>query len=81
MKRSPKPEPFVVALLQKYVDGAGSRIVDVGCGPAVYRDATDAEYIGVDYRSDPYGGDSDVDVVAPAEDLPFDAASVVLVLT
>lgn len=50
----------------------GARVLDLGCGPKPYRPLFNgvAEYVGVDARQEPQ-----VDVVAPADELPFDAGS------
>ncbi|MBM3711835.1 MAG: class I SAM-dependent methyltransferase [Actinobacteria bacterium] len=49
------------------------RILDVGCGPARYRNATKFNYIGIDLTKEDYsaGIKRNVDVVASAEDIPF----------
>lgn len=57
--------PFAVALLNRYV-GPGDVLVDVGCGPGLYRNVTPARFIGIDYTDAPYYPDwpRDVDIVA-----------------
>jgi SAM-dependent methyltransferase len=74
------PIPFVVSTLRAHTR-AGDRILDVGCGHAHYRHATDAEYVGLDVTDAPYaaGLPRDVDVVASAEQMPLDDASFDLV--
>lgn len=61
------------------LEGRGLEIVDVGCGDRPYeallRPVT-ARYVGVDWTARP-----NVDVVAPAEDLPFADASFDLLLS
>ena len=54
-------------------------VVDVGCGPGLYRDATPGRYVGVDSSPSSYGAQPDV--VATAEDLPFADASVDVLFT
>jgi SAM-dependent methyltransferase len=76
-----EPEPFIVAALRRYVDAPGRRVIDIGCGPGLYRNATSGEYIGVDQMPDPYPGASHVDVVAPADCLPFDDMTADLIYT
>jgi hypothetical protein len=62
-----EPAPFVVAALRRYVDAPGRRVIDIGCGPGLYRNATSGEYIGVDQTPDSYPGAGQVDVVAAAD--------------
>jgi ubiquinone/menaquinone biosynthesis C-methylase UbiE len=81
MARAHGPVPFVVALLRRYVQSPGLRVIDVGCGASHYRDVTVGEYVGVDYVANSYGASSSIDVIAPAEELPFEDASADLVLT
>jgi SAM-dependent methyltransferase len=71
-----QPVPFVVTLLRALA-GPGDRILDVGCGPALYRHVTDAEYVGLDVTDAPYadGLARDVDIVASAEQIPAGDAS------
>jgi len=67
------PVAFVEKYLRQYVD-SGSIILDVGCGPALYRNSTPARYIGVDSSIDSYrevSGDGIMDIVASASELPF----------
>jgi len=56
---------FVVALLNRYV-GVGDLLVDVGCGPGLYRHVTPARFIGIDYTDATYYPDwpRSVDIVA-----------------
>jgi SAM-dependent methyltransferase len=76
------PVPFVVALLREYVQSEDQLLIDVGCGPALYRDATPGQYVGVDLTLHPYGRvDRHADVVAAADDLPFPNASVDVVFS
>jgi len=74
-----EPADFVSAILARYV--TGGTLVDVGCGPGLYRDATAARYIGVDSVPDSYGAASPVDVIASAEELPFEDGSVDAVMS
>ena len=78
----PTPNPFIVALLGRFALRPEQVLVDVGCGPGLYRGITAAQYIGVDRTLEPYGAvPRSVDVVAEAEDLPFAASSVDVVMT
>jgi|GEM_PF-1403317 len=76
------PTPFVVALLNRHVS-AGQVLLDVGCGPGLYRHVTQARFIGIDYTDAPYYADwpRDVDVVAEGSSLPLRAACVDLVMS
>jgi SAM-dependent methyltransferase len=79
---APVPVPFVVAILRRYVTSSEQTVVDVGCGPALYRHATPGRYIGVDQTEDAYGAvERDVDVVASADSLPIVDASVDVLFT
>lgn len=48
-------------------------VLDVGCGPALYRNCCNAEYIGLDITLAPYAGKwpRDVDIVASGQAIPF----------
>lgn len=48
-------------------------ILDVGCGPALYRHSTDGRYYGIDISTAPYGENCprDLDAVASGVDVPF----------
>lgn len=74
--------PFVVAMLNRYVDDRHI-LVDVGCGPGLYRHVTPARFIGIDYTDAPYYPDwpRDVDVVAEGSKLPLRTGSVDLVMS
>lgn len=76
------PEPFVVYWLQKF-SRDGDWLLDVGCGPAVYRDASRARYVGLDLLTEPYGSESqhNIDVFAGADAIPFADASFDLVMS
>jgi ubiquinone/menaquinone biosynthesis C-methylase UbiE len=77
-----EPVPFVVATLRHYVTLPDQIVVDVGCGPALYRNATEGVYVGVDHVVDPYGSVSrDVDIVASASNMPFEDGSVDVLFT
>jgi SAM-dependent methyltransferase len=70
------PVDFVVETLRRFVVEPEQVVVDVGCGPSLYRDATVGRYIGVDNEPELYGPSGrGVDVVGAAEDLPLDDAS------
>lgn len=76
------PVPFVVATLRRYVTSAEQTLVDVGCGPALYRHATQGVYVGVDHVTEPYGSAGrDVDIVAPANNMPFEDGGVDVLFT
>ena len=59
------------------------RILDVGCGPARYRHKVAGDYIGLDLTDAPYAANQlrQVDVVATATELPFQAGSFDLVFS
>lgn len=67
-----KPQQFVWDTLHRLAP-PGATVVDVGCGPSLYRGAVDGRYIGVDVTDEPYIEDvpRDVDVVAPADRMPL----------
>ena len=67
-------DSFVGAFLHRYGREQG-RVLDVGCGPAPYRQWVKGLYIGLDVTDRPYGPDMPrrVDVVGSAESLPLDA--------
>jgi ubiquinone/menaquinone biosynthesis C-methylase UbiE len=76
------PVPFVVATLRHYVTSAEQLVVDVGCGPALYRRVTAGRYVGVDHTNVPYGSVSrEVDIVASASNMPFEDDSVDVLFT
>jgi ubiquinone/menaquinone biosynthesis C-methylase UbiE len=63
---------FVRKLLDRYV-GAEARMLDVGCGPAPYKEWVAGKYIGLDITDEPYGPGmpSRADLVASAMNLPL----------
>lgn len=70
------PVPFVVATLRRLAP-AGATVLDIGCGPALYRDVLDCRYIGLDVSDEPYGDvPRAVDLLARAERIPLGNASV-----
>ena len=67
----PSPVPFVEYLLKKYVPPSGL-LLDVGCGPALYRKTTPARYIGFDLvpRSNLADRPRFVDLIASGMEIP-----------
>src|SRR5689334_714964 len=67
-----RPVPFVWETLKRLAPPGGT-VVDVGCGPSLYRSAVSGRYIGVDITDAPYrdGVPRDVDVVAHADAMPL----------
>jgi len=65
------PELFVGEYLRAYTKPT-DRVLDVGCGPSLYRDFSRGRYIGLDVTVEPYGEGvaRDVDVIASAQQLP-----------
>lgn len=63
---------FVHSLLERYA-GRSDRVLDIGCGPAPYREWIAGSYVGLDNTDEPYGPDMPrlVDVVCSAEKLPI----------
>jgi len=67
------PLPFVEFLLKKY-SKPDCFVLDVGCGPAIYRNTINGKYIGLDINKDSYfdlTGQRRMDTVASAASLPF----------
>lgn len=75
-------DPFVRSLIDRYV-GRSDRVLDVGCGPAPYREWIAGFYVGLDNTDKPYGSDMPrlVDVVGSAERLPIMSGSIDLVFS
>jgi len=75
-------EPFVAALLRRYVH-PGETMLDVGCGPAGYRAVAGGRYVGVDISDAIYApaGRRGLDAAAAADRLPFRDASFDLVMS
>src|ERR1700751_816934 len=67
-----RPISFVGEMLKRMAPQRGI-VLDVGCGPSLYRGAVSARYIGVDITDAPYreGVPRDVDVIAPADSMPL----------
>lgn len=76
------PTPFVVALLNQYAR-QGELMVDVGCGPGLYRHVTPAHFIGIDYTDASYYPDwpRDVDIVAEGSRLALRSNCAELVMS
>lgn len=77
-----RPIPFVSETLKRWSPQGGT-VVDVGCGPSLYRSAVSGRYIGVDITDAPYRDriPRDVDVVAPADAMPLADETVDLLFT
>jgi SAM-dependent methyltransferase len=74
-------DPFVRSFLDRY-SGKHDRVLDVGCGPAPYRDWIVGSYVGLDNTDKSYGNEPRrVDVVASAEQLPIRSESIDLILS
>jgi ubiquinone/menaquinone biosynthesis C-methylase UbiE len=73
---------FVRRFLKRYAH-AQDRVLDVGCGPAPYREWVAGSYIGLDITDRPYGPDMPrlVDVVGSAASLPLMTQSIDLVFS
>ncbi|NLE27119.1 MAG: methyltransferase domain-containing protein [Clostridiaceae bacterium] len=76
-----RPVPFIECYLKKFTSSSHV-ILDVGCGPALYRYSTSAKYIGLDVTDEPYNNSClrDVDIVASASDIPLQDNYVDLIL-
>lgn len=68
---------FVRSMLSRYVQ-AQHRLLDIGCGPAPYKEWVCGRYIGLDITDESYGLEMPrrVDVVASAMDIPLADRSV-----
>ncbi|MDP2430943.1 MAG: class I SAM-dependent methyltransferase [Pseudomonadota bacterium] len=68
--------------MNRYI-AANQTLLDVGCGPGLYRKTTPARFIGIDYTDAPYYPDwpRDVDVVAEGSMLPLRSGCVDLVMS
>jgi len=77
-----RPQQFVWDTLRRLTP-RGATVVDVGCGPSLYRGAVDGRYVGVDLTDEPYADDlpRDVDVIAPADNIPLPDAFADLLFT
>jgi len=62
--------PHVVRLLKKYAR-PNDRVLELGCGGAVYKDFFIDRYIGIDLPASPYAQQGDISVYCSAEALPF----------
>jgi SAM-dependent methyltransferase len=70
---------FVIAAAQAIPPG--SRVADVGAGDAPYRELfAHVDYVTVDWEESPHDGAGRADVIASAEAIPLDDASVDAVL-
>jgi ubiquinone/menaquinone biosynthesis C-methylase UbiE len=69
-----RDEPFLELLFARYLS-LGASVLDVGCGPAEYRQLIKGFYIGVDITDEAYGAGRPrrLNVAAAAELLPFPA--------
>src|SRR5437763_161985 len=73
---------FVRIFLRRY-GREQDRVLDVGCGPAPYREWVVGKYIGLDVTDLPYktGLPRRVDIVGSATTLPFAAGSIDLIVS
>jgi ubiquinone/menaquinone biosynthesis C-methylase UbiE len=73
---------FVRTFLHRY-GRAQDRVLDVGCGPAPYREWVIGKYIGLDVTDQPYrtGMPRRVDIVGAATALPLVAGSIDLMFS
>lgn len=77
-----RPVPFVWETVKRLAPDGGT-VVDVGCGPSLYRGAVSGRYIGVDITDAAYrdGIPRQVDVVASADAMPLADETVDLLFT
>ena len=69
--RDLSPDPFVEYVLGRFA-APGGLVLDVGCGPALYRNSAPAGYIGVDIADSRAVGEPDgADMIAASDHLPF----------
>lgn len=75
------PVSFIEYYLKRYVL-PNDIILDVGCGPALYRNSTPAKYIGLDITDEPYNEhvNRDVDIIASALEIPLEDNSIDLIM-
>ncbi len=68
-----KPVDFIEYILRLYILDPSSLLLDVGCGPGLYRHSTVGQYVGIDITALPYseGTRRDVDCVADGTRLPL----------
>ena len=70
-RRDLAPEPFVEHVLQRFAPADGL-ILDVGCGPALYRHSAPVRYVGVDVTDCRAANEPDgADVIARSDRLPI----------
>src|SRR5690242_7768361 len=70
-RRVLKSEPFVAYVLSRLAPADGL-VLDVGCGPALYRRSSAARYVGLDVIDCREAGEEDgADVIAASNQLPF----------
>lgn len=74
-------DAFVRTFLYRY-GREQDRVLDVGCGPAPYREWVPGFYIGLDITDEPYGDmPRRLDVVGSAMDLPLRTESIDLIFS
>jgi SAM-dependent methyltransferase len=76
---SPLERESILAAARRFADGlpAGTRVLDIGAGDGPYRELFDhCEYVTVDWANSPHEDASETDVVASADSLPLEDASV-----
>lgn len=68
-----KPVPKIEKILKSYVK-KGDKILDIGCGCAIYKDSTDGIYTGLDITDEDYslGNPRKVDILSSDDRIPVD---------
>jgi SAM-dependent methyltransferase len=80
---SPLERETILASVRRFADGlpAGDRVLDIGAGDGPYRELfAHCEYVSVEWANSPHEGARAADVIASADDLPLDSASVDAIL-
>lgn len=82
MQKPNPPDKFVQHIISTFAR-PDQTVVDIGCGPAAYKECFPGKYIGLDFTDEDYhpGMPRAVDIIGTANEIPLDDESVDMVFS